>query len=299
MTSPPGFAVGASRIEVFPLSFAEFLRFRGLEHQPYSRTSESRMASALEAYLGSGGLPEVVLADEMLRPRILKEYVDLLFYKDLVERHRIANPRLMRLLLRYCLGNPASLLNVHKLYKDFRSQGLSLSKDTLYSYVDYLEESFVVFTIPVAERSLRKQSANPKKMHAVDWALAHPLVPEPRLDLGKTLETAVFLHWRRRREDLGYLAGDREVDLVVNPERPERLINVAYSVTRAQTWAREISALEAGSARFPGAERVLVAHERPRRAPPPGVRVEDAWRYLLGEAQDSRKEKRVSRSRKK
>ena len=45
--------------------------------------SESRMAAALEDYLRTGGLPEVVLADELLRPRILKEYVDLLFYKDL------------------------------------------------------------------------------------------------------------------------------------------------------------------------------------------------------------------------
>jgi len=62
--------------EVFPLSFAEFLRFRGLEHVPYSRVSESRMVSALEEYLKTGGLPEVVLADESMRPRILKEYVD-------------------------------------------------------------------------------------------------------------------------------------------------------------------------------------------------------------------------------
>jgi predicted AAA+ superfamily ATPase len=75
--------------EVFPLSFEEFLCFRGLEHEPYSRTSESRMAAALEDYLRIGGLPEVVLADDTLRPRILKEYVDLLFYKDLVERHRM------------------------------------------------------------------------------------------------------------------------------------------------------------------------------------------------------------------
>ena len=286
--------------EVFPLSFVEFLRFRGLKHEPYSRASESRMASALEEYLRTGGLPEVVLADELLRPRILQEYVDLLFYKDLVERHRIANPRLMRLLLRYCLGNPASLLNVHKLYQDFRSQGLSLSKDTLYSYLDYLEESFVVFTIPVADRSLRKQSANPKKLHSVDWSLAHPLVPEPSIDLGRKLETAVFLHWRRMREDLGYLPGEREVDLVVNRERPEDLVNVAYSVTRAQTWTREVRALEAASTRFPDADRVLVAHERARRAPPPGIRVQDAWRYLLGETRDSKKTvKRVPKGRKK
>jgi predicted AAA+ superfamily ATPase len=268
--------------EVFPLSFPEFLRFRGLEHRPYSRTSESRMVAALEEYLQVGGLPEVVLAEPMLRPRILKEYVDLLFYKDLVERHGVANPRLMRLLLRYCLGNPASLINVHKLYQDFRSQGLSLSKDTLYSYLDYLEDSFVVFTMPVAERSLRKQAVNPKKLHPIDWSLAYPFVPEPSIDLGRKLETAVFLHWRRTREDLGYVGGKGELDLVVNRERPEHLINVDYSVSKASTWTREIRALEAAEARFSEAGRALVVHENTRREPPPGIEVYDAWRYLLG-----------------
>lgn len=266
--------------EVFPLSFAEFLRFRGLEHVPYSRASESRMVSALEEYLKTGGLPEVVLADEWMRPRILKEYVDLVFYRDLVERYGVGNPQLMRLLLRHCLGHPASLFNVHKLYRDFRSQGLALSKDTLYTYLGYLEESFIVFPLPVAERSLRKQAVNPKKLHTIDWALANPFVAEPKVDVGKKLEAAVFLHWRRQREDLGYLAGGGEVDLVVNRERPEQLINVAYSVTARPTWAREIAALEHGAARFPRAKRVLVAHERASREPPAGVQVVDAWSYL-------------------
>lgn len=70
--------------EVFPLSFAEFLSFTGREHQPYSRPSDSRTAAALLDYLAVGGLPEVVLADPILRPRILQEYVTLVFYKDLV-----------------------------------------------------------------------------------------------------------------------------------------------------------------------------------------------------------------------
>ena len=143
------------------------------------------------------------------------------------------------------------------------------------------QELFVVFTLPVAERSLRKQAMNPKKLHAIDWALAYSFVAEPNIDVGKKLETAVFLHWRRQREDLGYLAGDREVDLVVNREHPEQLINVAYSVSQARTWEREIAALEEGVARFPRAERVLVAHERTSRKPPAGVEVVDAWRYLL------------------
>ena len=75
----------------------------------------------------------------------------------MVERYGVANPLLMRRLLRHCLGHPASLLSVHKLYQDLRSQGLAVSKDSLYNYLGYLEESFVVFTLPVAERSLRKR----------------------------------------------------------------------------------------------------------------------------------------------
>jgi hypothetical protein len=189
----------------------------------------------------------------------------------------------LRLLLRHCLGHPGSLFNVHKLYQDFRSQGMGLSKDTLYNYLGYLEESFVVFPLPVAERSLRKQAVNPKKLHPIDWALAYPFVTEPSIDIGKKLETAVFLHWRRQREDLAYLYGDREVDLVVNRDRPEQLLKVAFSVSRAETWDREIAALEWAATKFPRVPRTLVAHELGTRKPPAGIRAAPAWQYLLAQ----------------
>ncbi|MDR1280585.1 MAG: ATP-binding protein [Opitutaceae bacterium] len=274
--------------EVFPFSFAEFLTFRGIRHVPYSRASESRLVAALEDYLATGGLPELVPAEPELRPRILKEYVDLVFYRDLVDRYKVSNPLVLRLLLKHCLAQPATLLSVHKLYHDFRSQGFALSKDSLYQYLGYLEESYVLFTLPVAERSLRKRAMQPKKLHAMDWALGYPFVAEKNIDVGRKLESAVFLHWRRRREDLAWMSGEqREIDLVLNDDSPETLVNVAWSVESPATWAREIAALEWAGKTHPDAERVLVAHELPlgRAAasypPPPGVRLVEAWRYLL------------------
>jgi uncharacterized protein len=115
----------------------------------------------------------------------------------------------------------------------------------LYRYLGYLEESYLIFPLSMADRSLRKRSMNPKKLHPVDWALGYPLVPEQLIDAGRKLETAVFLHWRRQREDLAYLSADREIDLVVNVERPEVLINVALSVAQPEAWEREIAALSA------------------------------------------------------
>jgi len=187
----------------------------------------------------------------------------------------------LRQLLKQCLSQPATLLSPHKVYKDFRSQGYELSKDTLYRYLHYLEESYIVFLLPVAERSVRKRAMNPKKLHGVDWALGYPLVPEPFINIGHKLETAIYLHWRRQREDLGYLGGEREIDLVVNPEQPELLVNVAAHIDRPEVYEREIGGLEWAAGRMPRAKRILVVQEIPAQDVPKGIEVIEAWRYLL------------------
>jgi hypothetical protein len=264
--------------EVFPLSFAEYLGFRGLIHEPYSTASEARMAASLDDYLQTGGLPEVVLAEEALRPRILRECVDLVFYRDLVERHDLSNPVVLRELLRHCLASPATLLSPHRLYLDLRSRGLAVGKDTLYRYLRHMEEAYLLYLLPVAERSLRKQAMQPKKLHVVDWSLGYPYRPRALIDQGRRLENAVLLHHRRRREDLAYLGGPAEIDLVVGADQAEAWINTAWSLSDEPTWQRECAAL-----RRPGGPdaRLLVARETAGREAPAGARVIEAWRYLL------------------
>jgi uncharacterized protein len=263
--------------EVFPLSFGEYLAFRGIEVEAYDASSEARARRALEDYLDTGGLPEIVLAPEALRLAMLREYVDLVFYRDLVERHRVANPEALRAVLRHALGAPASMLSPHKLYRDLRSRGISVGKDTLYRYVRLLEDALLVYLAPVADRSLRRQAVLPKKLHLVDWALGRVVRPTPLLDRGRRLENAVFLHHRREREDLGYLPGPAEVDLTLGVERPEAWIHTTWSVGEDAAWARELEAV-----RRPGAPptNLLVVHEATSRPPPPGARIMEAWRYL-------------------
>lgn len=265
--------------EVFPLSFAEYLAFRGIRHEPYSERSDARRAAALDDYLQTGGLPEVVLAEEALRPRILREYADLVFYRDLVERHGLANPVVLRELLRHCLASPASLLNPHRLYLDLRSRGLALGKDTLYRYLDHMTDAFLIYLLPVAERSVRKQAVRPKKLHVVDWALGFAYRPGPLIDRGRRLENAVFLHHRRQREDLAYLGGPEEIDLVVGTEPCDAWVNTAWSLSEDATWQRESAAIQRPDG---PKQRLLITREAAGRKPPPGVRIVDAWQYLSG-----------------
>ena len=219
--------------EVFPLSFREYLSFRGIETVPYSADSESRIRHELELYLLWGGFPEIVLADETVRPLILEEYASLMLYRDVVERYGVRNEKLIRELLRHSFHNTSSLLNVSKLHRDFTSQGLAVSKNTLYEYLSYIEDSFLIFLLPRRESSLRKQAHNPKKLHVIDTGLIAAFQAFPSRDLGRKLETVVFLENRRRRKDLFYYANGSEVDLCDG--EGEFFVNTCWSLAEQET----------------------------------------------------------------
>lgn len=265
-------------LEVFPLSFREVLGFRGIEIKPYSAENESLVRGALEAYLAWGGFPEIVLADETLRPFILEEYASLMHYRDVVERFGVRNEALMRELLRHAFRNTATLLNVSKLHRDFRSLGFNVSKNTLFEYIGYLEDAFLVFLLPKQEQSLRKQAHNPKKLHVIDPGLVAAFKANPGRDVGRKLETAVFLEMRRRRKGLFYYADGGEVDLCDGDG--EMFINTCWSLADPATRRRESEAMALGRKLWPRAHGRLLFHEYA-----PGVDqqipgAEPAWRFL-------------------
>src|SRR5437016_11599712 len=107
-----------------------------------------------------------------------------------------------------------------------------------------MEDAFLIYLLPVAERSMRKQAMQPKKLHVVDWSLGYSFRPGALIDRGRRLENAVFLHHRRKREDLAYLAGPAEIDLVVGDDSTEAWVNTAWSLSDDETWQREAAALE-------------------------------------------------------
>ena len=265
-------------IEVFPLSFREYLSFREIPIIPSSADSESRVRGALESYLLWGGFPEIVLADEAMRPLILTEYASLMLYRDLVERYSVRNEKLMRELLRHAFRNTASLINVSKLYRDFRSLGFTVSKNTLFEYLEFLQDAFLIFLLPKQEASLRKQAHNPKKLHVIDPGLMTAFQTNPSRDIGHKLETSIFLEVRRHRKDLFYYANGSEIDLCDG--NGTLFINTCWNLSDPDTRNRETASMSMGMNRWPEARGLLLYHEYD-----PGVEyeltfAESAWSFL-------------------
>jgi hypothetical protein len=266
-------------LEVFPLTFSEFLDFRGIEWKRSHPDSESAVRAALEEYLRWGGFPEVALADEALKPLILGEYASLMLYRDVVERYGVRNESVMRELMRFAFRNTASLVNVSKLHRDFSSLGLSVSKNTLFEYLGFLADSYLLFLLPKHERSLRKQAHNPKKLHVVDPGLIAAFHGNPDRDVGRKLETAVFLHVRRERKNLFYLSDGGDVDLL--DEDGEEFWNTCWGLTDPDIVQRERQSLTFARSRRKGTKGVLLYHEL---SPTLVARLADAqpaWRWLL------------------
>jgi predicted AAA+ superfamily ATPase len=229
--------------EIFPFSFAEYLRLRKIDINLHSSKSLSYIANALEDYIQHGGFAETITVSSDIRSRILKDYADLIIYKDIIERHGIKNHALMKHLVKYCFSNMATIVSMTKLYNDYRSQGFKLGKDTLFDYFSYLSDAFAVFSVPVFRNSVREELRNPKKIFAVDNGFKSIYDVSLSPDYGRLYENAVFLHLRRKSPTVYYFLQKQEVDFYCKTGKDQIIANVCYDISDIKTRNREFSGI--------------------------------------------------------
>lgn len=226
-------------VELFPFSFPEFLRFRGYAPPDLARMTTldtARLQGYLGEYLRLGGIPEPLKYPEIPLARAL--YDDVL-YRDIATRHRITDVRALRELAYYLMSNPANLVSFNKLKAQLRLG----SVNTVRSYFDHLEDSWLLFTANVYDFSVKRQQVAPKKVYVIDTGLANAVGFSFSPNTGRLLENLVFLALRRRTREVYYYTspGGFEVDFYV-PETRE-LVQVSQNLGQSATRDREIRAL--------------------------------------------------------
>ncbi|MEZ4887757.1 MAG: ATP-binding protein [Chitinophagales bacterium] len=238
--------------EVFPLSFHEFLTFQDLHFNTDTSEGQALAKYQLRKYIRQGGFPELLTLPEYLHQRTINEYIDLMLYRDLVERFGIKNPSLLKHLMKYLFTNIANLLSTHKIYNDLKSQGFAVGKNTVYDYMTYLEEAFAVFSVQKWSRSVRKQMMNPNKIYALDPSYKYDMSISE--DIGRVFENMVFLALKRKHSEIHYFTEKQEVDFVL-PDNS--LINAAYDLPLL-TKQRELNSLVEGMNYFEKENALLI-----------------------------------------
>jgi hypothetical protein len=275
---------------ITPFSFCEFSRAHGLKpvaNVLISAREQSAWLACFDQYLEIGGFPEA--GNESLKNQrvdLLQGYVDTVLFRDVAERHSITNLVALRAFVRQLLRQPASPLSVSKVYADFRSRGISVTKETLLAMLSHLEDAFLVFTLPIASRSERRQQVNPRKLYLADHSLAAAYNPVKNSDRGHYLENIVACELLRQSSSLAYVktTEGHEVDfLATQNDGSTLLIQVAADIRNEGTLGREVRSLLGASAEFPESRKILLTEDMPARglSLPDGIEVYPLWKWLL------------------
>jgi predicted AAA+ superfamily ATPase len=131
---------------LLPFSFREFLKAKEIEVEKHmSKDEEAKLRALLTEYLEYGGFPDVVYGKDKLK--ILREYIDLILFRDFIERHNIKNFALARFMFNFYIQNYSSEVTLNSVFKRAKSMGLKISKDTVYDYTSKLEDTAYFFFI--------------------------------------------------------------------------------------------------------------------------------------------------------
>ena len=210
--------------------------------------NRKRKTFLYQNFLLNGGFPEIQGYLPHTRIKVLQEYVHTVIYRDIVDRYNIGRLQPLKRLLSATLNAPATLFSVNNFYNHLKSQQIPCRKDSLYEYLEYLHDAYLLFPVRLAARSEKARQVNPAKIYPIDTGLAHAHSRETVPDWGHLLETFVFLELRKRGYQPEYYKTKNgyEVDFVVQSPytKIKELLQVSVSVKDDKTKKREIRGLE-------------------------------------------------------
>jgi predicted AAA+ superfamily ATPase len=241
--------------ELFPLSFAEFLRFKGRQVGSIESYFEQKpvIRSLFAEYRKYGGFPEVVLRDETEdKELLLKQYFEDILHRDVVSRIEIRDTLTLQNLAVFLMSNIGRLTSVSNLKKNF-----GVSQDKVENYASALLESYLLYRLPKLEPSMKKSIRARFKPYAIDTGLRNRVAFSFSEDSGWLAENIVLNHLRSRHEEIYYESNGGEVDFVIKE---------GMKITRSiQVWhadAAETAIPEREFAAFKIKDRAAAKRER-------------------------------------
>ncbi len=221
--------------EMFPLTFEEFLIFKQVKTERQTtfkdkarqknRIAYEKTKKYFEEYLTFGGFPQVVLADDESQKKLyLKDIFTSYFEMDI---RRLADFRQMsafRDLLLLLMQRVGSKLEISKLASE-----IGISRETVYSYLAFLEGSYFISRIPPFSRSVDREVSGARKVYFCDNGMINLF---GKVSDGALLENAVFMNLRhlgkvnyyqkRSGAEIDFILPDHRIALEVKKRADEK-----------------------------------------------------------------------------
>jgi predicted AAA+ superfamily ATPase len=279
---------------VLPFSFREFLSTRNVKISRSPR-GKSLLQHLLREFLRYGGFPDVVLEKEvMIKLRTLRSYVEVMLYRDIIERHEIKHIKVLKLLMGQMIASTANNLSLNKFNGFLKSQGIKIDKNAIYEYKDHLLDAFGFIEIKRIDGSYRTIEQGKPKIYPVDTGYMTDFGQAIDSNIGRFMETCVAIELTRRKEiDTGvrvnFWRENSEVDFVISTNgKPSELIQVCYDIEDRSTFEREMNGLISGAKDLKCDDLTLINWEKEASIEHEGstIKVVPLWSWLIGASGD-------------
>ena len=274
-------------IEVFPLSFAEYLRFNGILRNPpqggFTAKEKGVLRRAAKDYLERGGFPDVQDIADSMRVAMLQGYVDAVLYRDVLERHSVPSVQALKYTLDYLFHNYARKTSTRSISGVLKNLSVAANRESIADYLDWFKDAYLIYPVSVKSDSLSVKRVNPDKYYLIDTGLIRAMCVKNDAEKGWLLENLVFMALRRGSNKIAYyLNGDgTEVDFHVFDKvaRTSRLVQVSWDMADKTTFAREFDAIVAARNETGITDCTIVTWDD--EGEKDGIRIVPVWKWLL------------------
>lgn len=229
------------QIELFPFSYSEFRMFKQLENN----------LKTFNLYMEEGGFPEYLKSKQ-------KEHLQQLFkdivYRDIIVRYGIRQAKTLIDIALFLIANVGKEYSLNGIKNTFRVG----SANSVADYIQWLEDSYVLFSLPRFSWSLKSVSVNPKKIYCIDSGFAQANSLSFTEDKERLLENIVYLALRRKHKDLYYFKDNGECDFIVKQGQDINQIIQVCTEIHSDNKNREINGLIAALKFFNKTEGLIL-----------------------------------------
>ena len=229
------------QIELFPFSYNEYLMFLQLENN----------LTSFNLYLEDGGFPEYIKSKH--KEQLQQLFKDIV-YRDIIVRHGIRQAKTLIDIALFLIANVGKEYSLNGIKNTF---GVG-SANSVADYIHWLEDSYVLFSMPRFSWSLKSVSINPKKVYCIDTGFAQANSLSFSEDTGRLLENCVYLALRRKYKEIYYFKDKGECDFIVKEAQDILHIIQVCAEIHSDNKAREVNGLLAALTFFSKTEGLIL-----------------------------------------
>ncbi|MEW6328765.1 MAG: ATP-binding protein [Candidatus Micrarchaeota archaeon] len=230
--------------ELYPLSFKEFLKFKGIVIEK-TTVGRGRVEKAFLEYLKYGGFPEVALVKEEIdKVRILGAYFKDIVGLDVAEISG-QDINVVETFGKYVIQSP--YFSASKCLNFFKTLGYKIGKEKILQLEKYSQACYLFFFVPIFSYGIKDKSQYPRKTYCGDNGFSYGVTG--KMDFGRLFENVTFLELKRRtqgQEEICYWKNKQglEVDFVIKRGNDvSEIMQVVYEFNDEKTRKREINAI--------------------------------------------------------